>query len=377
MPASFLESYRDVFGSIEGWFSPDAALMFMAYHELVAAHGVSGDVLEIGVHHGLSTIAIAAMRREGAGLVAVDLFDQLQDQNISASGHGSRAHFERNMAAFYGETGFIRCIAGASSTLTPADLGDTFSFCHVDGGHTALETYQDLDLCTRILMAGGLLALDDYFNPAFPGVCEGAIKFWLAREAQLIPIAIGFNKVLFQKTPAPFDLNEAFDRRLQHIPHKTTTFWETPVHSFGSFAPFIDLQSSSPTRLVPNRAFQMDALVTPEASEIMASLRGGTIHVPVRVLNRSSIPFNGDMTDAPFALSYHLLTEDGRDLQFDNVRSYFRQQVAPDEERTVDLAVEVPHAPGHYNVEVDIVWEGITWLKTRGLATPRIALTVV
>ena len=66
---AFLESYFGAFDRIEGWFSRDAALMFMACNEVMAAHGVAGDVLEIGVHHGLSTIALAAMRGDGARLV--------------------------------------------------------------------------------------------------------------------------------------------------------------------------------------------------------------------------------------------------------------------------------------------------------------------
>jgi hypothetical protein len=137
MSTRFLESYFGAFDRIEGWFSPDAALMFMAYHEAIAAHGVAGDVLEIGVHHGLSTLALAALRRDGARLVAIDLFDELQARNVSRSGSGSRAHFLRNMRGFFGDLAFVRCIAAASSTLDPADLGSGFSFCHIDGGHTA------------------------------------------------------------------------------------------------------------------------------------------------------------------------------------------------------------------------------------------------
>ena len=144
------------------------------------------------------------------------------------------------MTAFFGDLGFVRCIAASSSTLGPADVGDGFSFCHVDGGHTAAETYHDLDLCSRVLLPGGLLALDDYFNPAFPGVCEGAIKFWLDHGGALTPVAAGFNKVFFQKPPARFDLNEAFNQRFPYIPHKTVTLWETPVQSFSSFGAFID-----------------------------------------------------------------------------------------------------------------------------------------
>ena len=376
MTNDFLASYLGAFGRIEGWFSPDAALMFMAYNEVIAAHDIAGDVLEIGVHHGLSAIAVAALRGDGARLVAIDLFEKLQEQNVSGSGSGCHAHFVRNMIEFFGHVAFLRCITTSSGTLDPDDLGDRFSFCHVDGGHTAKETYEDLDLCSRILMPGGLLALDDYFNPAFPGVCEGAIKFWLAHPGVLTPIAAAFNKVLFQKAPAPFDLKAAFKQKFPYIPHKTVTLWETPVHSFSSFAAFIDTRTSTPRALRPNDAFRMDAELTLEAAEITA-LGGETIRVPVRVVNRSSIPFVAGESDAPFGLSYHLLSGEGREMQFNNVRSYFWQPLAPDEERIVDMTVDVPAVQGDYQIEADIVWEGIAWLKNRGLETPRLKLIVI
>jgi len=370
MQNNFLESYIAAFDRIEGWFSPDAALMFMAYNEVISAHEVTGNMLEIGVHHGLSAIAISAMRSDGAQLVAVDLFEQLQERN-------NRPHFVRNMTAFFGDLGFVRCIAAPSSTLGPADVGDGFSFCHVDGGHTAAETYHDLDLSSRVLRPGGLLALDDYFNPAYPGVCEGAIKFWLEHDGALTPVAAGFNKVLFQKPPARFDLNEAFNRRFPYIPHKTVTLWETPVQSFSSFGAFIDVGASSPCRLVPNDSFRMDALLAFQSADVTATRGGGTIRIPVRVVNRSSIPFAAGAGDARFGLSYHLLSEDGRNIQFDNVRNYFWQPLAPDEERTVDMTVHVPDAQGNYQVEADLVWEGMTWLRDRGLKTPRLRLAVI
>ena len=376
MSDSFLESYLDAFDRIEGWLSPDAALMFMAYYEVIAERGIAGDVLEIGVHHGLSALALAAMRRDGAQLVAIDLFDELQAHNVSESGSGSRARFERNMREFFGDIEFVRCIAAPSSTLSPADLGSGFSFCHVDGGHTATETYQDLELCSDVLLPGGLLALDDYFNPAFPGVCEGAIKFWLNHEQALTPLAVGFNKVLFQKAPASFDLNAEFERRFAYIPHKTTTLWDTPIRSFSSFAAFIDLRASSPRGLQPNKSFRMDASLAFQTGEVTAP-GGGIISIPVRVVNRSTIPFVAGTGAAPFGLSYHLQSDDGRDVRFNNARSYFRSPLAPDEERVVDLDVDVPKAQGSYTVEADIVWEGITWLKDRGLDTPSLRLVVI
>ena len=135
MNSTFFESYFDAFDRIEGWFSPDAALMFMAYNEIIAAHDLAGDVLEIGVHHGLSALALAAMRGDGAQLVAIDLFDELQARNISASGSGSRTRFEQNMREFFGDMAFVRCIAAPSNTLSPADVGSGFSFCHRRRAH--------------------------------------------------------------------------------------------------------------------------------------------------------------------------------------------------------------------------------------------------
>src|SRR5688572_19076556 len=281
---NFLESYLGAFDRIEGWFSPDAALMLMAYNEVITAHEVTGDVLEIGVHHGLSAIALSAMRNDGARLVAIDLFEQLQDKN-------NRPHFVRNMTAFFGDLGFVRSIAAPSSTLGPADVGDGYAFCHVDGGHTATETYKDLDLCSRILAPGGLLALDDYFNPAFPGVCEGAVKFWLDHDGAVTPVAAGFNKVLFQKAPARFDLNEAFNRRFPYVPHKTVTLWETPIHSFSTFAAFIDTRASSPRRLVPNDAYEL--LIPRVRTMVEAALPPGAVALVVSRGDGRLLAFNG------------------------------------------------------------------------------------
>ena len=62
MRPSFLQEYVKAFGTIPGWFKFDAALVFMAYNQLIDRLGISGHTLEIGVHHGLSAIAIAALR---------------------------------------------------------------------------------------------------------------------------------------------------------------------------------------------------------------------------------------------------------------------------------------------------------------------------
>src|SRR5579872_590422 len=83
---SFLQDYLKAFHRIQGWFQYDAALLFMAYNQLLRERGIEGDVVEIGVHHGLSTIALARLRGPDKRLVAIDLFESQQQRNVSRSG---------------------------------------------------------------------------------------------------------------------------------------------------------------------------------------------------------------------------------------------------------------------------------------------------
>src|SRR5918993_1203904 len=271
MKAGFLQSYLDAFPSIQGFFTFDAALMFMAYNQLLRAQGISGDVLEIGVHHGLSAIAVGALAGAGRRFVAVDLFDDLQDHNESRSGAGNREAFLRNMQAFFESLDFLQVFSVHSNKLNAEELGSQFSFCHIDGGHSPEETFRDLDLCSRILMPGGLLALDDYFNPSFPGVCEGAVKFHLERSEELKPVAIGFNKVLFQKRPVTVDLNLAFASAFKRIPSQKSTLWGHEVNYFtSSFLPLVDLSKSTENSLVLKKETAVLASFTPHVSNLVA-----------------------------------------------------------------------------------------------------------
>src|SRR5262249_12655557 len=144
-----------------------------------------------------------------------------------------------------------------------------FSFCHIDGGHSAHETYKDIELCYHILLPGGLLALDDYFNPSFPGVCEGAMQFGLTHMTALRPIAIGFNKVLFQKLPCDFDLNTRFTKEFQKVPKTDVTLWEAPAYHFSaSLMPFFDISRSTPMQLIPQQALTVQASLEPQCQSL-------------------------------------------------------------------------------------------------------------
>jgi SAM-dependent methyltransferase/predicted O-methyltransferase YrrM len=250
---TFLQLYSDAFHRIPGWFAFDAALMFMAYNQLIAEDGISGDTLEIGVYYGLSAIAVAALRGPGRRMYAVDLFEELGPNEAYGVGKSYREKFEEYMRSFFGELDFLSPITSASGKLKSSEFTPTFSFCHVDGGHSPQETFADLKFASDILLPGGLLALDDYFNPQHSGVCEGALDFRRQHEGVLRPLAIGYNKVLFQKLPARHDLNEKFSRAFPAVERMPAAdIWGVPVYLFGRpICRYFDLEASKPERLVP------------------------------------------------------------------------------------------------------------------------------
>ena len=376
MQDDFLPRYLDAFGSIPGWFSPDACLLFMAYHQLLAEEGRAGDTLEIGVHHGLSAIGVAALRGPGGRFVAIDLFDDLQAENVSRSGLGNRASFLENMARFHGDLSFVTTIAARSGAVGRDAIGSGFSFCHIDGGHSVAEAFGDLELAAAVSNPGGLVALDDYFNPSFPGVGEAAVRFSLRHEGVLRPVAIGFNKALFQREPAPFDLDARFRERYPHVRCGRATLWGISVPVFDTaLAAFFDATRSTPARLAPAEGNMLAARL--EASQTtLVGCTGGTVVVPVRVTNLSRVPLSRGAS--PFALSYHLWSSpDGRLLRFDNPRTWFDEPLLPGAERTVAVPVAVPGSPGTYEVEFDVVWEGVMWMKDHGNPTARVQLSAV
>jgi hypothetical protein len=101
---------------------------------------------------------------------------------------------------------------------------------------------------------------------------------------------------------------------------------------------------------------------------------GRTVRLPVRVVNESTLAFRYGCF--PAALSYHLLSGDGTMRQWENARVWFDEPLRPRESRLMELAVQAPDHAGAYRLEVDILWENMTWLKALGNEAPLVELIV-
>lgn len=185
---------------IEGWFSAEAAALFGLLDEAQRAAGVTGDLFEIGVHHGRSAVLLSQLARPDERLGVCDLFGE-QGQNVSASGSGDRAIFEANMANLAPAFDRLEVFARASDQLTPDQIGRPYRLFHVDGGHLCEEALSDLRLGAAVLSDRGAIVVDDPFSAAWPGVTEGILRF-LDERADFSPLILGYNKLVLVPTAA-------------------------------------------------------------------------------------------------------------------------------------------------------------------------------
>lgn len=207
---------------VEGWLLPSAAALLALLDEAQRLAGISGDLFEIGVHHGRSAVLLCAMARDGEQLGACDLFAD-QEANLSGSGSGDRSIFEANVRRIVPGFDRLRVFAKRSSDLTAAEVGRPVRLFHVDGGHLREEALNDLQLAAEVLHPAGAIVVDDPFRAEWPGVTEALLAF-LAERREFAALLIGFNKLVLVRREgrAPYDsmlsapetLWSYFDRRV-------------------------------------------------------------------------------------------------------------------------------------------------------------------
>jgi hypothetical protein len=185
--------YKRAARKIEGWLPLDAACLLAYCGEYQSRAGVEGNIFEIGVHHGRTSVLLGLLLASGERLIVNDIFE-LQQFNISTSGFGSEGIFQRNMGRCFEKLDFLTVIKKPSSALTSEDTTGNCRIFAIDGGHTAEETLADLETARRALAPRGLVMIDDYINMEFPGVSEGICRFLLKQE-KIVPWAYGFNQL--------------------------------------------------------------------------------------------------------------------------------------------------------------------------------------
>jgi hypothetical protein len=183
---------------VGGWLEPRVLSILEVLDSAQRAKSISGAVAEIGVHHGKLFIGLNLLQREDEYSVAIDVFGS-QELNIDGSGKGDLAVFRRNVQR-WSSLSRVVIHEGDSTQLQASELrklarADIRLFS-IDGGHTESTVFSDMNLAEATLASGGVVLADDIFHEEWPEVVAGTFRY-LNQGGQLVPFAIGFNKVFF------------------------------------------------------------------------------------------------------------------------------------------------------------------------------------
>ena len=203
--------------AVSGWLNDGAISAVIAFAKWQEDNNCLGDVAEIGVHHGKFFILLADLRRQGERAFAVDVFDD-QHLNPDRSGRGDQARLMENLHRYAEEAG-VEVIKKDSTLLTRADFyprrSGSVRLFSIDGSHTAAHTLSDLTIASQLLSEDGLICLDDFYNPDWPGVQEGFYRFLTTAPTDIAPFAYGNHKLYLCKREFQKRYLRVVDRELR------------------------------------------------------------------------------------------------------------------------------------------------------------------
>ena len=176
-----LQKYLDApFKEVDGWCTPHLFPAIVASRIHQESLGLtSAPIAEIGVFHGKFLLGLAALAGTQTGHYAIDVFD-MQEFNLDGAGKGSLEMLKANAEkAGFSESDFTYFSADSMAinrqqiSEISANAPGGFSFFSVDGCHTPEHTVNDARIAMELTDTRGIVFIDDYNNPNWPGVQEG------------------------------------------------------------------------------------------------------------------------------------------------------------------------------------------------------------
>lgn len=195
--------WQNSFPLIDGWVNDRWREHLKLVNETQNSLGITGHIAEIGVFHGKLLIALAHLAQPGAKVTAIDVFDD-QARNIDGAGVGSLERLKANIEAHGPDIGLdYAFIKADSAALNLADIlrlvqeRGPFRLFSVDGCHTAEHTLNDMLTAQDCLAPGGVIMLDDMFQPHWPGVTEAVALFYQRYVPRVKPFLYCAHKMFF------------------------------------------------------------------------------------------------------------------------------------------------------------------------------------
>jgi Methyltransferase domain len=185
--------------TVGGWCIPQ---IWQAIWPLARLIG-PGPVAEIGVFEGKFLTGMVKTFDPDHSFfhAAIDVFD-MQQFNLDGAGVGKLATLDTNLAAHGVDVGRVDKLRVDSLTLRAADAErlvarhGLFKLFSVDGCHEVTHTMNDIEFAMQVTDPTGIITVDDYLNPDWPGVLEAVSKMYLLRNFSFVPLVYVGNKLL-------------------------------------------------------------------------------------------------------------------------------------------------------------------------------------
>jgi predicted O-methyltransferase YrrM len=176
---------QDGYLSVVGMSSRFAAAIAARLLLIQSAHGVSGQVAEIGTFEGRFFIALAHALQPGEKAVGIDLFDWPNPQVLD--------RFHANCCRHGVEEARRITLKADSREMTPDALlaasEGRIRLFHIDGEHSRAALTRDLALATAVLAEGGVIILDDMLHPGYPTLMV-AVQEYLERHPEIVVLCV-------------------------------------------------------------------------------------------------------------------------------------------------------------------------------------------
>lgn len=169
---------------IPGWFDFNSIKVFLSLDQLQAKHNVKGDICELGVFCGKSTVLFMILNeRTSAKITVCDYFpmDRL-DKFLFYKKH------------FVSETLNIEILQKDTQKIVDDEVSSNNKMIYLDAGHSYKNVQHDIAFYSNKLSERGILILDDYLNQGFPGVNMATNEF-IAKNKVIAPFLCAFGKL--------------------------------------------------------------------------------------------------------------------------------------------------------------------------------------
>ncbi|PPR58926.1 MAG: hypothetical protein CFH10_01949 [Alphaproteobacteria bacterium MarineAlpha4_Bin2] len=176
---------------VEGWLYLKALRLTDFIDKCHDNLGIKGNIGEIGLYFGKYFLFLCLINRLNERVVGVDLFENTEWEE----------RFHKNLSAWRSDGEQPMIVRRNSLELTPKELlewgGGPYRLFSVDGGHSVEVALNDLELAHEVLVDGGVVMVDDYFDPKFPGVSEAVNRLYLmpSEPPKTEPFLITGNKL--------------------------------------------------------------------------------------------------------------------------------------------------------------------------------------